>query len=127
MVVMLRLQEALSLKQGQRLVVGPSGAPRDDPVMLLLLLQGQLPLRPPQSTQSIETVLQKSGVSVALVSTDGSQALCELHWVLGLKRQDLQEHRMAQKNLKRILAQDLHQVHLKLATRFNAVKFRDCV
>lgn len=97
MVVMLRLQEALSLKQGQRLVVGPSGAPRDDPVMLLLLLQGQLPLRPPQSTQSIETVLQKSGVSVALVSTDGSQALGELHWVLGLKRQDLQEHRMAQK------------------------------
>lgn len=80
------LEQTLSFQQGQGLLVGSPGS-----LPLLLLLQGQLALRPPQASQSIETVLQQAGVRVALISTDGTQTLGELHGVLRLKCENLLE------------------------------------
>jgi hypothetical protein len=46
------LQQALPLEQRQGLLVGPAGT-----LALLLLLQGQLALRPPEAAQGVEPVL----------------------------------------------------------------------
>ncbi|TNN86400.1 hypothetical protein EYF80_003170 [Liparis tanakae] len=69
------LEQTLPFEQGQGLLVSSPG-----PFPILLLLQGELPLRPPQATQSIETVLQEACVGIALIPTDGTQTLSELHW-----------------------------------------------
>ena len=80
------LEQALALEEGQGLLVCPPG-----PLAFLLLLQGQLPLRPPQASQRVEPVLQEASVCIALVAADGAETLGELGRVLGLEREDLED------------------------------------
>lgn len=77
------LQQALAFQQGQRLLVAPGA------LALLLLLQRQLPLRPPQAAQRVQPVLQQPRIRVALVAAHRAQTLRELRRVLGLEGEDL--------------------------------------
>lgn len=86
--VVLGLQEALTFQESQGLLVVDPGA-GSRAVTVLLILQGQLPLRPPEAAQGIEAVLQEPGVGVALIAADGAQTLGQFGRVLGFEGQEL--------------------------------------